>query len=314
MNQTNSSKQVLLSVIGVAILVVAVVGVSFAFFNYTRTGSANTVRTGTIYFTSSNDLISVSNLFPVSREDSRIDSATNAVQNQDIVGVAVVTIEGYTTYDAGIDYVVTAEDVDFNIDVDGQPVQLPISVRVTQEGLGTAVDTTKNFTSADSLSARKDYTQLGGSNEDKYQLYSYELPRNTVVDSTDRAAFITLDNGYLLAKGHIATNTDLGSRYLATSDVNAKIAGKITIRAYIDKDMIAITDTRASEGNGNITVSGYENGTTEAWIGGRTVFTTAQWNSLNAADATFRIKVVAGETHTVGESVTGDATAIIGAY
>ena len=49
MNQSNSSKQVLLSVIGVAILVVAVVGVSFAFFNYTRTGQQNTVRTGQIY-------------------------------------------------------------------------------------------------------------------------------------------------------------------------------------------------------------------------------------------------------------------------
>ena len=34
----NSSKQVLLSVLGIAILVVAVVGVSFAFFSYTKTG------------------------------------------------------------------------------------------------------------------------------------------------------------------------------------------------------------------------------------------------------------------------------------
>ena len=33
MSNSNSSKQVLLSVIGVAILVVAIVGVSFAFFN-----------------------------------------------------------------------------------------------------------------------------------------------------------------------------------------------------------------------------------------------------------------------------------------
>ena len=109
MNQTNSSKQVLLSVIGVAILVVAVVGVSFAFFNYTRTGEANTVRTGTIYFNSSNDLIAVNNLFPVSKGDSRIDSATNAQQNQDVVGVAVVTIEGYTTYAGGVDYMVPVE-------------------------------------------------------------------------------------------------------------------------------------------------------------------------------------------------------------
>jgi hypothetical protein len=313
MNQTNSSKQVLLSVIGVAILVVAVVGVSFAFFNYTRTGEANTVRTGTIYFNSSNDLISVSNLFPVSREDSRIDSATNAQQNQDIVGVAVVTIEGYTTYDAGIDYMVTAENVDFNITTDGNVVkQLPISVRVTQTGLG---DTTSvNVTSANIGTEAVDYHQLGGTNANKITLYSYELPRNTTVDATDRAAFRTLNNGTLLAKGHIATGTDLGEHYSGSTGYTAAEAGKITIRAYIDKDMIAITDTRATAGNGNITVTGYENGTSEDWIAGRTVFTTAQWNSLNAADASFRIKVVAGETHTTGETTIGTTASIIGAY
>ena len=50
MSNSNSSKQILLSVIGVAILVVAVVGVSFAFFSYTKTGSqTNTIQTGQIY-------------------------------------------------------------------------------------------------------------------------------------------------------------------------------------------------------------------------------------------------------------------------
>ena len=55
MNNSNQSKQILLSVIGVAILVVAVVGVSFAFFNYTRTGAANQVSTGKIKFVSVTD-------------------------------------------------------------------------------------------------------------------------------------------------------------------------------------------------------------------------------------------------------------------
>ena len=38
MNNNNSSKQILLSVLGVAILVVAVVGISFAAFSYSKTG------------------------------------------------------------------------------------------------------------------------------------------------------------------------------------------------------------------------------------------------------------------------------------
>jgi len=47
----NSSKQVLLSILGIAVLVVAVVGVSFAFFSYSKTGTAeNVITTGSITF------------------------------------------------------------------------------------------------------------------------------------------------------------------------------------------------------------------------------------------------------------------------
>ena len=51
----NSSKQVLLSVLGIAVLVVAVVGVSFAFFTYSKTGEKNnTLTTGNIFFNFTN--------------------------------------------------------------------------------------------------------------------------------------------------------------------------------------------------------------------------------------------------------------------
>lgn len=49
--ENNNSKQVLFSIIGVAILIVAVVGVSFAFFTYSRTGTTNNfITTGKITF------------------------------------------------------------------------------------------------------------------------------------------------------------------------------------------------------------------------------------------------------------------------
>ena len=52
MNNNNSSKQILLSVLGVAILVVAVVGISFAAFSYSKAGEvSNTLTTGTITMT-----------------------------------------------------------------------------------------------------------------------------------------------------------------------------------------------------------------------------------------------------------------------
>ena len=100
----NSSKQVLLSVIGVAILVVAVVGVSFAFFSYVYNGqTANTVKTGTIVFTASDTQLKLTNVFPTTGVYGTRD-------NGDIVN-ATVSIQGSTTYEEGIDFTVKAVDV-----------------------------------------------------------------------------------------------------------------------------------------------------------------------------------------------------------
>lgn len=46
--EQNSSKKVLLSVLGVAILIVAVVGISFAALSFDKTGETNSITTGTI--------------------------------------------------------------------------------------------------------------------------------------------------------------------------------------------------------------------------------------------------------------------------
>ena len=47
----NNSKQAILSIVGIAILVIAVVGVSFAFFTYSKSGTKNNViTTGKISF------------------------------------------------------------------------------------------------------------------------------------------------------------------------------------------------------------------------------------------------------------------------
>lgn len=76
----NSSKQILLSVLGVAILVVAVVGVSFAAFTFTGTGTKeNTISTGTISMTYSEDTngIYITNALPTEDEAGKVLSADN---------------------------------------------------------------------------------------------------------------------------------------------------------------------------------------------------------------------------------------------
>ena len=99
----NSSKQVLLSVIGIAVLVVAVVGVSFAFFTYSKTGTANnTLTTGSIFFNfTEGNRINLTNQFPMTNAQGEgLTTATN--------GALTFSVVGYDTSGKGIEYTVYA--------------------------------------------------------------------------------------------------------------------------------------------------------------------------------------------------------------
>ena len=88
----NSSKQILLSVISVAVLIVAVVGVSYAVFSFTRTGEqVNKITTGSLVFAfEDQNYINLTNHFP-------IDSSTGkslAAQTSGGGNVCTFTIRG----------------------------------------------------------------------------------------------------------------------------------------------------------------------------------------------------------------------------
>ena len=155
MDNSKQSKQVLLSVIGVAILVVAVVGVSFAFFNYTRTGQENTVSTGKIKFVSTqNKGVALTNVFPLNADQLATDAAG---ANHDEV---VISISGATTYSQGLDWRVVATDVDFTAGSGASAVTLPVNVEVTQSGLNTNEGDTVSTTSYTSASPLANYNVL----------------------------------------------------------------------------------------------------------------------------------------------------------
>lgn len=186
MSNSNSSKQILLSVIGVAILVVAVVGVSFAFFNYTRTGATNTVRTGTISFNTSNSVINITNLFPIEKGDVATD-----VNN---VGIGTVTITGSTNYTNGIDFTVTAEEVSSNIGTEAG--KLPISIAVSKENL----DGVKTFGSNSGTITLNSFED-GATITSGSVLASGRIPANVEVNGT-----ITI-KAYIDAAGVAITDT-----------------------------------------------------------------------------------------------------------
>ena len=105
MKDNNNSKQVLLSVLGVAILVVAVVGVSFAAFSYSKTGEkVNTITTGTISmnYVEGENAINLTNALPMTDDVGKALADTN--QYFDFTVSANIT--GTTT----INYAVTAQE------------------------------------------------------------------------------------------------------------------------------------------------------------------------------------------------------------
>ena len=107
----NNSKQVLLSVLGVAILVVAVVGVSFAAFSYSRTGEeVNTITTGTITmnYTDDSNGINLTNAMPMSDDDGKKLTGENNVF--DFTVSATISGSGTTN----IDYAIIAAPEDGN--------------------------------------------------------------------------------------------------------------------------------------------------------------------------------------------------------
>ena len=103
MDNNNSSKQVLVSILGVAILIVAVVGISFAAFSYSKTGTvSNTITTGTITmsYTEPTNGINLTNALPITDTAGKALSGNNNTFDFSVSA----TISGNTT----INYAITA--------------------------------------------------------------------------------------------------------------------------------------------------------------------------------------------------------------
>ena len=138
-----SNKKILLSIVIIAVLVVTIVGVSFSFFNYTRTGSSNVIRVGRISFVSRNEqTINLSNLFPIDPEE------TGIMNDNTKVGTYSIDITGDTDYVDGIEYLVSATNANIYTST-GKTV--PISLDVTVTNLGTP--NANYFTARDSKNA-----------------------------------------------------------------------------------------------------------------------------------------------------------------
>ena len=302
------SKKQMFIVIGVFCLILLLGTTTYAFFNYTRTGSANTIRVGRIYFNSEEgQAITLNNLFPIDPEDS------NAMNDPTKVGTLTVHITGDTEYSEGIEYLVSAVDVT-NTSGSGQGAKrLPISVDV----------------SVTSNTGNNPATTLGNADASYY---------------SNRGPSASTSIYKVLASDTIESDSDLLVGYIKPGATG--VDGNVVIKAYIDKEKVAISDTYPEQTVRTVKTTGYTsaacetaltgvtgastycasasdlqdaidnedltdaqiallvtaglveeytNGTTSEWVGDREVFTTSEWNALQSSGVSFKIKVEANE-------------------
>ena len=240
-------------VIGIFTLILLVGGTTYAFFNYTRTGSANTLRTGRIYFSTeqtNQNTITLNNIFPMTKEQALADTSTN--------GTLVVTFTGDTTYTEGIEYLLTIDSVTRTANV---PISLIMDVNVESRTAGETPTVTTLTENVDYYSAREAKTT---------SMYKAE-GNDTTINSTTHKVITDIETGKYLLAGYIKSGTDV-------------VNGTVTIKAFIDADNLLITDTPNDQSKAP---TGYTDGTVTT---GKTVISTTDWNSLQSTGVSFKVK------------------------
>ena len=145
------SKKQMFIVIGLFALVMLLGEVTYAFFNYTRTGAANTITVGRIAFvTRQTETINLTNLFPID------PTVTGIMDDATKVGTLEIEIEGDTDYSGGVEYLISTVNSSVTTST-GKTVPISLDVEVTD--LGTPSDT--YFTARNSKNATI-YKRLSG--------------------------------------------------------------------------------------------------------------------------------------------------------
>ena len=278
-------------------MVMILFGVTFSFFNYTRTGVSNTIKVGRIYFESEQtNTITLLDVFPIDASDANTSSH---------VGTGTINITGDTTYDDGVEYQLTISNLTNTVG----SKEIPIDVVVTATGIGDSED---------------DYFNARGGDTSIYKV---------------------------LSTGTISNNKELLVGYIPKGSTG--VDGTVTIKAYLDKGKIAISDTYpegvkrevvenysvsacetalTGEANasticasansiesamGSLTseqitslvtagvLKEYTNETPASFGEGRTVLTTQEWNELQANGISFQVRVEANEGVWVEEPANG---------
>ena len=166
------TKKQMFIVIGVFTLVMLLGTVTYAFFNYTRTGQANNIRTGQIHFlTTQGNTLNLTDLFPV---------ASNEVGNNNAM---TLRIEGSTSYSGGEEFEITFDSVNNTVNNKVIPINYIASYAPTSSGENVGSQSNNYFSERGSTTAVYDLTETGIVEEGKQILVGY-IPVNGDIDGT----------------------------------------------------------------------------------------------------------------------------------
>lgn len=297
------TKKQMYLVIAAFALVLLLGTTTYAFFNYTRTGGPNTVKTGRIYFnTEEGTPISLNNLFPITVPQGGVTASTPGVGKIDI------HVEGDTTYDEGVEYLISAVGVTGN---GNNANNLPINIAVTYtptsgQSIGT-VDA--NYFTNRATTSTSIYKILAGSTiSDGDPLVVGYIAPNTEIDGTLTIlaylddANIAITDTYPEQTVRTVIEANFNGTTCTTVLTGAEVTSEnaATYCASAQALQTALNGSGLTDTQKNAVVSAglateYTDGTTSTWVNNRTVFTTAEWNALQASGVSFKVRAVANE-------------------
>ena len=201
----SNKKHKALIISSIIAVITLIIGITYAFFNYTRTGSVNSVSAGKIRFSfTEGDTINLENVFPVSRTEAQNDDSNNSK--------CEIIIRGNSTYKKGVEYKISTVDTHVTITRDNEIIEIPV---------GIIVNVSANGEGANDNLGNEDVNYFA--NRDSYTTSHYKkIIKDTI--SGDQMIFV----------GFIAKSDN---------ETDNSINGKITIKAFFDDDKLIITDT-----------------------------------------------------------------------
>ncbi len=210
MVEQKNKKKVFLMILGVVILIGMVSGLTYAFFNYTRTGGANTIATGRIYFnTSQGTAMNLTNAFP-------IDVSNGLPNNNSNVGSVTINVLGDTDYTGGIEYLVSAVGVNNTVGSGNNERAVPISIDVSVS------NNTENDPATNLGTANAEYFTNRGGNTSMYKILA-----NDTISEDDELLVGYIAPGATGVDGNITIRAYFDKAKVAISDTYPE--GNVTI-------------------------------------------------------------------------------------